>query len=225
LVDTGSEHWRVSPEDWQNAVDALLDLGAVATMFTFTPQVSDTFPVNKETAQRMIVAVPPGKKDVADDFRARGVETVALSLPRADAGIHRTAKVLTDDQTGLALAALQRLAPADHVISSGELRVNFQAGRDWIPRVSLQRLMQQGLIPELVSGRIVLLGPLQGNGQPGLYTPVHQGEAAISPVEYQGYFIETLVLKNDVYSFPPSVLFVLVFAVAGISVIAYHCHW
>lgn len=221
LVDTGPEYWRVEPAEWQQATDALLDLGAVTTVFTFAPPVSDAFPANEKMARHLIVAESPGNMEVVDDFRKLGIETAVLDLPQADAGIYRTAKELADGRPGLALAAVQRLVSADHVQSRSEKRINFHAGRDWIPRVSLQRLLQQGLIPELVAGRIVLLGPLHGDGFPGLHTPVHQGEGPISLTEYQAYFIETLLLNNDVYSFPPLVLFVLLFAVAGICVIVY----
>lgn len=228
LVDTGPAPWRIEPVQWNTAARTLQELGAGAVVFTFSPPLSDAFPDSNELAAGLLVAVPP--RAVAQsappwpleaDFQQRGIDTAPLAVPRAEAGIHRSADLQLEGRNVLAVAASQRLGAGSYSGSNTSVRVNFSGGRDWIPVVSLQRVLSGGLIPELVRGRVVLLGSVELSGAAGLYTPVHGDVDPVSLTEYQGYLLETLLNHNDVRSpsLPVTLLFLLL--VAAVSVVAY----
>ena len=53
---------------------------------------------------------------------------------------------------------------------SGEYRVNFNQGPDWIQCVSLDRALGKGLIPELIAGCAVVIGKSRLPMEPGIHT-------------------------------------------------------
>jgi CHASE2 domain-containing sensor protein/signal transduction histidine kinase len=86
-----------------------------------------------------------------------------------------------------AMVELALVRPADN----GTFLVSFAGGKGRIPNISLSRVMAGELVPEMVRGKVVLVG--RSDSFLGLETPVTSGGETMSFLEFQGNVLQTLL--------------------------------
>lgn len=203
-------------DDGVAILDYLQELGARQIIFLSLPRTFDARFYERAREHGKVIAGQAAAPDAPsigrpDDARRAGVQSAGppdltlgdLSLPPAESGVHRLAdtRVMVGgrDLPTLAMAAARNLGlqPRD-----GLFRVNFNQGADWIPRVSVERVLGRGLIPELVRGRSVVIGRGRTPAEPGLYTPIDASGDGMSLLEYQALAIDTLLQDKPIRSTP-----------------------
>ena len=209
-----------SEQSWLRVLETLEKLGARQILFTFLPE--NTSPRFFERANTMgtvifgrgIVAGPAGDPDQArlEPWPA-AVNTLdreppfgVVALPPADNGYyHRQYAGFTvqgQHHPALEVRAAAQSAGDPSLLPDQPYWVNFQGGPAYLPTVGLQRLLRDGLIPELVRGRSVLIGVLPPPQTPSLHTPLDQtANSGMSLLAFQGYALETLLRNQPIQPF------------------------
>ncbi len=211
-------------ETWSVLLRKLRELNPEKILFTFVPErVGDRFfreaaaderiifgiPVAGDAGDRVPPSVGPGA--VAGSLR-QGVAT----LPPGFHGIHRTQYrfVPANGGTRPSLeAAGAGLAVSGSRGEKALFRVNFNGWRDRVfPRLSLERALQGEIIPELITGKIVMVGFRSEGPLDRVNTPLSP-HAGISPLEFHGHATETLLHREPIREIHPAQAAVAVVAV------------
>lgn len=83
-------------------------------------------------------------------------------------------------------------ASAQDRIKPGRYRIDFSLGKQ-IPVIEARRILRQGGLPQLFTGRTVLIGLAVGPGEAGFHTPLNVNAPSGMPlVELQAYMIASL---------------------------------
>ena len=232
LVTTSSEQVYFGDELWQPAVERLFAAGAKGIVFGFQPKgLSDDFFYELFSDRRVVLARELARDPVNHQFSV--LEPLASSLSSSKIhwgvvtiasdsdGIYRRHKsALTGDITleqFVATTFASELYPAYDF--SHDYLINFLAGRDSLPQVTIDRVVERGVIPELVSGKVVLIGIHDIYQQVGLPTPIASGADSLSLLEYQGFSIDTLLNARPIYSVPGGLVVLFLLSTAILSLI------
>ena len=229
-----------SEQSWLRVLETLEKLGARQILFTFLPE--NTSPRFFERANTMgtvifgrgIVADPAGDPDQArlEPWPA-AVNTLdreppfgVVALPPADNGYyHRQYAGFTvqgQHHPALEVRAAAQSAGDPSLLPDQPYWVNFQGGPAYLPTVGLQRLLRDGLIPELVRGRSVLIGVLPPPQTPSLHTPLDQtANSGMSLLAFQGYALETLLRNQPIQPFSALMVLTILAVVVFASMIIY----
>ena len=226
---------RLTSDEGLAIAEYLQQLGAGQVLFLLPPQGTDDrfqrllektanlivgriveFNLNSDNGEgaRRLSPIPP----VVSTALPGGV----LSIPAAEFGVHRRAA------TGVQLggqafptlgmvAALQKGKQPE----AGEFKVNFNQGADWLPRVSVDRVLGKRLIAELVAGRSVVIGGAWSAASPGIYTPLNANGPGMSLLEFQAYAIDTLLQDKQIRSTPWALNLVLLGSIGLLSLGVY----
>ncbi|MGB7342999.1 MAG: CHASE2 domain-containing protein [Pirellulaceae bacterium] len=97
--------------------------------------------------------------------------------------------------------------------------IRFFGGVSGLPNVSSQELLAGDVIPEMVSNRIVLIGP-QPIAELGFVTPTTRGADRMSQLELHGNILQTLLQDNYIVSLSDLGVLGVIFCVPMICV---HC--
>ncbi len=218
LVDMGADPWLFSATETVDLIQALDSFSPRLIVFVHPPQL-DHLP---RTVQTKILTPPRStfSASAADNGDHR-VITAELFHPLTEAGICRQGFIRRGSERGLAGTATELLLGKEVYRERDKIYINFTQGTDWIPRVSRDRVMAGGLIPELITGKVVLLGSLSRTPGNSLYTPIHRGETALSYTEYVAYFLETLLAQNDIRHLNTWFTLCVLLVVAALSLIYY----
>lgn len=71
--------------------------------------------------------------------------------------------------------------------------VNFIGGEERLPRVNVERVLNNGLINELVEGRVVLVGVKGSEEMPNYYTPIASDQHLTSHVMFRAFALDSLL--------------------------------
>jgi CHASE2 domain-containing sensor protein len=168
-------------------------------------------------------------RDASDPARCRVAEsttsgdgiTAAVVLPVARQGLYRkqVEGVLVDDKwiPTLESAVADRLGALAR--SAEEFRVHFRGGAGSLPHLTLDAALSGGLVPELVAGRVVLIGAVLDATQLGMATPTTGRYDKMPQLEFHGHALNTLLNGSAVWNTPPAVnwlIYVLVAMTAGL---------
>lgn len=235
MVQTGSRE-QLSETENLAILEYLLQLGASQVIFLDSAAVTQAgFQQLAKQRGNVIVGTGElrplagrisrhqGQQPIIPSGTTSEIQFGALSIPNAGYGIHRQAAASVHRENGQTLLSLAMLAArsAGREPKPGLFKVNFNRGADWIPRVSVDRVRSKGLIPELVSGRAVVIGSSQDPDQPGFYTPVHYDGSGISLLEFQAYAIDTLIQGEPILNTPWSLNLLLLGLIGLINLIVY----
>lgn len=146
----------------------------------------------------------------------------ALSIPTAEFGVHRRAATAVQ-LGGRAFPTLAMVAALQQgkQPQPGEFRVNFNRGADWLPRVSVDRVLGKRLIAELVAGRSVVIGEAWSAATPGIYTPLNANGPGMSLLEFQAYAIDTLLQGKQIRPTPWTLNLLLLGSIGLLSLAVY----
>ncbi len=166
---------------------------------------------------------------------AVAAENVAIGVvsywPKPD-GVHRFApwRLAQAGEAGavsiLQAATAQQAAAGQALPRRQRFLVDFTAGTAWLPRLAVERVLAGELIPALVSGRSVIIGPAQPSWLPRLQVPAHtlaQGvsEQGLSALEFHGYALASLQQQRWIQRLPAWAVLVLLTLVAALNLAVY----
>ena len=201
----------LTEDDVVRAVRLLKELGAIQVVFTVRPRDSSSVSERDlDELQDVVWAydVEPDP-DFLDEFRfapgqnvSRDRNAGAMIAPPSVAGVSRRhfLRVRVGDVfwPSLESYAAARIGESSWPKDVDEFLVHFRGGPESLPTVSLDRLFSRDVIPELVSGRTVVVGYSRRFGEAGLYTPTTSGLERMSVLEYRGHAINTLVQRSSI---------------------------
>ncbi|MDH3599921.1 MAG: CHASE2 domain-containing protein, partial [Candidatus Tectomicrobia bacterium] len=158
---------------------------------------------------------------VPDGFESFGL----VENPPANHGVHRHqhAAFTLDGQSYPALEVMAwNLRRGDNVrLPMQPYRINFNGGRHQLPRVSIKRVLAGGLVPELVRGHSVLIGPATSSQIAGLHTPLNPHHASISSLEFHGFALHTLLSGSMIKESGKLISLGLIFVIIGANLFVY----
>lgn len=232
LVTTSPEQVYFGDELWQPVVERLFAAGAKGVVFGFQPKgLSEDFFVELFSDRRVVLARELARDPVSNQFSLLepllfslsgskmqwGVVTIASD---SDGVYRRHKSALTGEITleqFVATTFASELYPAYDLPQ--DYLINFLAGRDSLPQVTIDRVVERGVIPELVSGKVVLIGIHDIYQQVGLPTPIASGSDSLSLLEYQGFSIDTLLNARPIYSVSGGLVVLFLLSTAILSLI------
>ncbi len=103
--------------------------------------------------------------------------------------------------------------------AGSSFRIHFRGAAGSLPHVDLASAISGGLIPELVTGRTVLIGRSESSGQLGVATPTTGEHDEMSVLEFHGHALNTLLTGATVHRTSPRInwlIYVLVAIAAGL---------
>lgn len=196
-------------EVWLALLQVLEDLKPSKVVFTFMPKhVSPAFYEYAERlgnvvfARRVIVPENDPDRHVLEPWpeaarQGRSLPFGVLALPVADAGVYRQQRVFIDVEgvrhPTLEVAAA-RGAPKFRLQDVPDpFLINFEMGEGQIPRMTLDRVLTGGAVPEAVARRTVIVGFRDAGEIPGIKTPITP-EGSLTPLlDVRGAAVYTLV--------------------------------
>ncbi|MBI4859036.1 MAG: CHASE2 domain-containing protein [Candidatus Riflebacteria bacterium] len=154
------------------------------------------------------------------------VRVEGRSLPTLEMVVARKARAPpADDPVGPRSARDRPDRPVRPVSSASEVAgpflIAFRGGAGSLPRVDLGRVLAGGLTPDLVRGRIVLVGFGPSSVSPGVITPVSAGAQRMPLLEYQGQALDTLVDDRAIKRLEGPHTLALLVAVSIVTALAY----
>lgn len=237
IVAFGERDRQADGGVWLEALERLAKLDAGQIVFSFTPRNASRSFYQRATQLGRVVFGRALEYDPANAEQPRLAAWPAaalefqdrlpfgvVALPPTDRGIARryvnAYTVEGQDYPSLAARVARHRNGDSGPPLEPEFRVDFSGGPEYLPTVALARLLKGGLIPELVAGKSVLLGPGPAPGQPGLHTPL--GTAlGLSPLVFEGYALHTLLEDQVIRPFAAVPLFVLLLIVTAINILLY----
>ncbi|MEM7235785.1 MAG: CHASE2 domain-containing protein, partial [Planctomycetota bacterium] len=187
-------------------VETLRDLGAARILFTFVPDVEASFFERTESAPNVILGRHLERHPLrTTELRlaplpaaAHGylLQTAAVHIEPPRGGLHRfhRAWYVVDGREERTLEGRLLDDPTiPSVPDSGVFGVYFQGKTGSLPQVRSRRVIDGGLIPELVEGRTVVVGRVSRNPGAGVVTPTTHDYEKMSLLEYHGNAANTLL--------------------------------
>ena len=183
IVEIAAQSAVLDEADWMLLLDTVQDLGARQVVFSELPlQAGATFydqlrQFSNVVVGRTLKRQENGAGNLTIDawpaiLAGADLPFGVMALPVANHGISRALVAHVPVGEGglppLAVAAAQALGISVPLPSGNEYLINFNDGRDHLPRVSAAHVLDKALIPELVAGRTVLIGVAPGLSVPGI---------------------------------------------------------
>ncbi len=100
-------------------------------------------------------------------------------------------------------------------------RINFTGGEDRLPKLSLDRVVDGGLISELVAGRVVVIGELNPPQNAWLYTPLSRGNSMMPAAHYHAFALDTLISNRVIEIVNQPATLVILVLIAGLLIFFY----
>jgi CHASE2 domain-containing sensor protein/signal transduction histidine kinase len=158
-------------------------------------------------------------------FRENHAASGVMVLPTTESGIYRSAATgleINGEWRPSLIVAAARAAGAPAAEAPGaQFLVNFNDGRDRLPKVSAARVLEDAMIPELIAGRAVLIGRAPDVYSPGFHAPNTYGTEPLSLLEFQGYALDTLLRGNRIRSIEPLWMFGILLLTGFASLLLY----
>jgi CHASE2 domain-containing sensor protein/PAS domain-containing protein len=236
IVEVAERAAPLDEADWILLLNALQTLGASQVVLSELPRQAGAAFFDQVRDSSNVVIGRTLKSQNNDDeklaidawpalFEGADVPFGVMAVPVADHGISRSfaARVAVDDGElpSLAVAAARARGISPPLPPGNEYLINFNDGRNRLPRISADHVLDNALIPELFAGRTVLIGAAPGPSVPGIHTPINHGRNPLSLLEFQGYALDTLLDGKAIRVAGPVWLFGLLLITAVASLFIY----
>jgi CHASE2 domain-containing sensor protein len=198
---------NLGDEVWLRSITTLEDLGARQVIFSFLPtNVSRSFyeAAEKKTTvffgrqkrrelQPMDTPMFEAIPGQAEGFHLR---IGLLGLDESSNGINRTEKTAwsigkQNQESVLLMAARDRLGILADL--GQDFPINFAGRPGGIPKTDLSSVLNKTLVSEMVQGKSVLVGFRVPSRFSGVLTPLNPYRPSMTPVEYHGFALDTLI--------------------------------
>ena len=236
VVEVGTQEAPLDESRWIRLLEILEGLGARQVVFMNVPDgVGSAFFDRVQQSGKIVIGRTARRQyfDV-DDLTLESWPTAleeaqvpygVVTLPRAELGIYRAGQdgvqVGEDWLPTLAVAAAKAAGVPESALPNMAYLINFNAGRDGLPRVSAARVLANGLIPELVAGRSVLIGMAPARNSPGMHAPNTYDAEPLSFLEFQGFALDTLLGEKPIRTLGPLSILALLLLTASVSLFIY----
>ena len=236
LVEVGPGEHSLLQSEWHHLLDQLERLGAAQVAIGFEPAgAGQAFYYSAAEWGNVIFGRELEPSYVPDRYRLREwpEQPVGMippfgvvAVPPAEFGIHRRSAVSVTLEKGDSAPTLEAVVAARsggdvHAPGQGSFLVSFNHVREWLPRVSAKRVLDDGLIPALVVGRAVLIGLADAPSYPGLHAPIAGQGNGLTLLEYQGFALDTLLGNRQIRTMPSAVTLSLMLIVGLASLLSY----
>jgi len=236
LVEADYESRYKGDETWLHLLNTLDIKGARQVVFFFFPEnVSNDFYQTAADLEyvffgREITGNSDGKGE-NNQLRplppqAAGIKIQVGALPPLSTayGIHRdyqanvTVGELTMPHVAL-LAARQRTGKKYN--PPNPFRVDFVGQYRSLPKISLSRIVSEDIIQELIKDKTVLVGLTPPFPYKGYSTPVTPDSFSMSPLEYHGLALQTLLNGTELRFPPPWAILACLLIVTGFALVVH----
>ncbi len=121
----------------------------------------------------------------------------SVELQFDQTGVYRNHYVTRDfsDAGEMSLEAVlaRRVLLRSECTIEGQFGIHFRGPPNSLPHIDEETVLRGDLIPELVSGRVVLIGYKQGKNSIGVTTPTTSASQQMSRLELHGHILHTLL--------------------------------
>ncbi len=227
---------RTVPEAylWGQALSKLNALGAKQVVFTRLPEGPATAFINKAMEAGNVVV---GRAVTSDSENARNMyledwpvaaeqlKQGLVFIPHSEKGVHRHHEAqLTID--GSIYQSLEVVAANSHTgtwpdLKDNRYRVNFSKPVADLPSVSLQQVLDDELISELIKDHTVVIGGSRDVLTPGLVTPVAGRSGATPLLRFQGIALNTLTNKAQIDMLNPLLVLLVLTGLTLLNIVVY----
>ncbi|MEA2093329.1 MAG: CHASE2 domain-containing protein, partial [Pseudomonadota bacterium] len=236
IVEVAAQASVLGEADWMLLLDTVQGLGARQVVLSELPlQAGAAFFDQLRNFNNVVVGRTLKRQENGDEkltidawptvLAGADLPFGVLALPVANHGISRSFAARVPVGEGglpsLAVAAAQERGISSPLPPGNEYLVNFNDGRDRLPKVSAGHVLDNALIPELFAGRTVLIGVAPSLSVPGIHTPINHGREPLSLLEFQGYALDTLLNGKVIHLAGPAWLFGLLLITAFASLFIY----
>ena len=104
-----------------------------------------------------------------------------------------------------------------------QFKINFIGNQERIPHIKVERVLDGGLVNELVSGRTVVIGINQHQQYSQYYTPVSTDQQMTSEVMFHAFALDTLLSARQINDLPQGIFSLLILLITGTSL--FLCQW
>jgi len=207
-------------ERWLRLLEILRGFSPLRIAFTFMPpSVSEDFYTEAIKDGRIIF----GREVIRDVHRdtaeleplpyssIHGLKFGITNLPEAFYGIYRYTRT-SFPLNGRVYPSLEAVVMRD--ITPGlelpdSFLINFNGKFNGLPNMDIEDVMAGRLIPELINDRVVLIGFKASEAIPSLHTPLSLKGLLLSPLEFRGYALDTLLSGNMIRTTSPLIRLVI----------------
>lgn len=221
IVDVPLNRKSDADETWQTLLRKLQMAGARQVVFTFFPPKASTSFYQAAVASKRVVfgrnawehQDEPGRLIIEKyPEAAEGLPVVSglMLVPKDELGTFRS-QYRSVTSAGIRYQSLENAAieQLGRKFRNGNFYyVNFLGRLGALPNVGLDRALSGGVIPELVKSKTVLVGFSGSEHQMGLHTPL-SGKKELTPLEFHGYALDTLLSGKPVKVLPTWGVFLL----------------
>lgn len=232
LVTASPEQAHFDDELWRVAVDNLFAAGAQGIAFSFQPKgLSETLFQQLTSNDHVVIARNLARDPINDTFTQlepwiypSGDESArwgGIYVSVDGDGVYRSHKqsaVGYDSFEWVVVNSFSAESRAAYA-SAFDFMINFLSGPDSLPRVTVERVVERGVIPELIENKIVLVGIDDPSQQVGLATPLGDGDDGLSLLEFYGFGIDSLVNARYITPSPTWLLVLLLVIIAFLSMV------
>lgn len=224
--------YQTHPDPWLATLQTLRAMDAKQIIFTFVPDGSTAFYLAARDAGNVIFGktirrTPDGAhtKPWPGISHTFDLPFALVDIPPAVLGVHRSQQAFYS-MNGQALAALEitatrRAQGLQSTLPAKPYLVNFRGAPDRVPVVTLQHVLNEGLTPEQVHQRNILIGIRPTEPFLGLHVPVSHASAQMPLTVFQGYALDSLIENRWIRTLPNWATLLIILVVAGLGVIAY----
>ena len=231
LIESNTQTSHLNDAAWEKLLDELARLQARQVVFGFMPNTSRAFyeraaGMGNVMFGRRLVPTSLSPDDlVLEPLReaARGLPLRfgIMRLTAGEQGVQRRQTVGLD-VGGEWHPSLETVAASQWhgrnlaEPAAGAYLINYAGGRAGPPQITLDRVLAGELIPELVTGKSVLIG-LADPERNRLYTPLSGRGPSLSPLQVHGQALETLLKGRVIREVHSALLLLVLLAVTGAS--------
>ena len=222
--------------NWSQFLDRIQQYEPKQIIFVSWPQYATRQFYQAATAYKNVIFGRQLRLDAAD-LHTWGLEPLPTTLsdppppyglvatPPVQWGAHRSQhaffNIKGQRHPALEVLALQRLAKRRTAFPHHPYPLNFRGGAKRLPKVSLHRLLTHGMAPELIEGRYLLIGPNLPYATPRWRIPLHAHETDLSPLEYHGLALDTLLSGQMTLEFSKATKLTLIITLLSANLFLY----
>ena len=213
VIEVDAEYLDNGDEIWLDLLEALLKSDAQALAFNVFPNnVSSEFYRLAGLSGKTVFGVHVASSDDIDNeislppvAHQHGLRYGLIAPPASDHGVirkqHATVHVNRVSLLGFE-KQITLLTENGFDLPNSDYLVNFIGNQHRIPKINIERILQGGLINELVSGRTVLIGINRHQWYSSYFTPVATSEKRTSEVMFHAFALDTLLSDRQITTIP-----------------------
>ncbi len=235
LIDVSEKQLAGHDDIWLPLIFSLKKMGARQISFLFVPdQASDKFFQEVARSPKILfgqqvlfpeeggeVSIVPAIAEVA---KRNHLNVLPVVMQPPGHGVYRS-QLAAVNISGKSLQTIEAVAAQQFsenklFIPEPDYLVNFMGSTGRLPIISLDKALAGDLIPELVNGRSIVIGSIEHDGK-FLYIPSSRNNGLISPLEFHGQALDTLLVDRIIHRLPGIVLLFMLMVMVAVSLLVF----